>query len=270
MPSAYRLGLVGAGNMAEAIVRGALAAGVLPAANITASDPSADRRTLFSTELGVAACDDNRRVVDASDVIILAVKPQVADEVMAAVGPALGPAKLLVSIAAGVTIARLAGRCAEGTRIVRTMPNTPMLVGRGMVALSRGPAADDADARLVRDLFASCATVLEVPEEKLDAVTAVSGSGPAYFFLLVEALIDAGVAAGLARDEAVTLAEATFAGAAELLSRGDADAPDLRRRVTSPGGTTEAAVESFTADGFVEIVARAVKAAADRSRQLGA
>jgi pyrroline-5-carboxylate reductase len=265
----YRLGLIGAGNMAEAIVRGALAAKVLPAQNIAASDPKAERRELFEKQLGVATLQDNRTVVERSDAVILAVKPQVVGEVMPPLSDAFGPDKLLVSICAGVTLGRLADLCAEGVRLIRTMPNTPMLVGRGMVAMSRGPGATDDDLRLARDLFAACAAVVEVPEEKMDAVTAVSGSGPAYFFCLVEALIAAGQAVGLSPDEAATLAETTFAGAAELLSQSEHDAAELRRRVTSPGGTTEAALKSFGADGFPSTVARAVKAAADRSRELG-
>lgn len=268
--AAYHLGLIGAGNMAEAIVRGALAAGVLPPGNISVGDPSADRRRLFADDLGVTALDDNAAVVDRSDIVVLAVKPQLVDDVLSSVGPMLGSGKLLVSIAAGVKIERLACGCADGARIIRTMPNTPVLVGRGMVAVSRGPAAGDDDTRRVRELFGACAVVIEVPESKMDAVTAVSGSGPAYFFLLVEALIEAGVAAGLARDEAVTLAETTFAGAAELLtSPTSVGAAELRRRVTSPGGTTAAAIASFEADDFPGMVARAVRAAADRSRELG-
>jgi pyrroline-5-carboxylate reductase len=265
----YRLAFIGAGNMAEAIVRGALAAAVLPADAITVSDPSNERRKLFADALGACATDDNRAAIADADVVILAVKPQIIDAVLEEIGPDLGPGKLVVSIAAGVTIARIAAACPDGARIIRTMPNTPMLVGRGMVALSRGGAADDADVARATALLASCATAIEVPEEKLDAVTAVSGSGPAYFFLLVELLIEAGRAEGLSADEARTLAETTFAGAAELLSQSDIDAAELRRRVTSPGGTTEAAINSFTADAFATIVARAVRAAADRSRELG-
>lgn len=265
----YRLGLIGAGNMAEAIVRGALGAEVLPPQRITASDPSPQRRRLFADELGVEALEDNRAVVQRSEVVVLAVKPQIIDAALAEIGLALGPTKLTVSIAAGVTVARIAKACPAGARIIRTMPNTPMLVGRGMVALCRGADATDDDVCLARELFAASAAVVEVPEEKMDAVTAVSGSGPAYFFLLVEALIEAGRAVGLSSEEARTLAETTFAGAAELLASGDVDAAELRRRVTSPGGTTEAAVRSFTADGFAEMVARAVQAAQKRSRELG-
>ncbi len=267
--SSYHLGLIGAGNMAEAIVRGALSAKLLTAADVTVSDPSPARRELFAKELGVTALESNAAVVERSHVVILAVKPQMMDAVLAAVGPQLTPPKLVVSIAAGVTLARLGRACPAGAKLIRTMPNTPMLVGRGMVALCRGPGVSDAEAARVRELFASCAEVIELPESQIDAVTAVSGSGPAYFFLLVEALTEAGVAVGLSAEQSRTLAVATFAGAAELLSRSDVGAAELRRRVTSPGGTTEAAIKSFTADGFQAMVTRAVAAAAQRSRELG-
>ena len=265
---AFRLGLIGAGNMAEAIVRGILKTGILRPRDIRVSDPLPERRNLFAQLMRVKTCQDNCELAAASDVIILAVKPQVIGQVMAEIGPLLGPKILLVSIAAGTTIRKLASHCADGTRIIRTMPNTPMLVGRGMVAMSLGEGANEVDADLARHLFEASATVIELPEEKMDAVTAVSGSGPAYFFLLVEALISSAEQVGLSHQEAVQLAETTFAGAAELLASGDVEAAELRRRVTSPGGTTEAAIKSFTADRFTEMVAKAVAAACNRSREL--
>jgi pyrroline-5-carboxylate reductase len=269
----YRLGFIGAGNMAEAIVQGALRAGVLPAAAISAADPSDARRALFRDQFAIAVFPDNNSVADRSDVLILAVKPQALDAVLANLRPHLRPDHLLVSIAAGVTLARLARLChspsAAAPRIIRAMPNTPLLVGHGLVALSRAASATDADLARVRDLFAAGATVLEVPEEKMDAVTAVSGSGPAYFFFLVESLAAAGIEAGLSPDEAALLAATTFVGSAQLLAQQNLDPAELRRRVTSPGGTTAAALDSFTKSSFPAIVAQAVRAAADRSRELG-
>lgn len=267
--SEYRLGVIGAGNMAEAILRGALEAGILPREHVIASDPSADRRAVMTDRLGIEAAARNEDAVVDRAVVILAVKPQQIDTVLEQVGSMLGPPCLVVSIAAGVTIDRIASRCPAGARIVRTMPNTPMLVGRGMVGLSRGADATAEDAALVRELFGACAEVIEVPESKLDALTAVSGSGPAYFFYLVEALVEAGVAVGLDRPEATKLAETTFSGAAELLASGDVPASELRRRVTSPGGTTAAAIASLDADEFRNVVNRAVEAATHRSRELG-
>jgi len=264
----FRLGVVGGGNMAEAIVRGIVRSGVLRARDICVADPAAPRRELFASQMRVRTSESNTETVAAADVVVLAVKPQVIPAVMAEIGPLLGPRKLLISIVAGTTIARLASYCPAGTRIVRTMPNTPMLVGRGMVAMSPGAAANAEDLGLARALLGASARVIEVPEEKLDAVTAVSGSGPAYFFLLVESLMDAARQVGLSDDEARILTETTFRGAAELLACGDVDAAELRRRVTSPGGTTAAAITSFQADAFAESVARAVRAARDRSREL--
>ncbi|NLX60840.1 MAG: pyrroline-5-carboxylate reductase [Phycisphaerae bacterium] len=264
----FRLGVVGGGNMAEAIVRGIVRSGALRAKDICVADPVAERRTLFSSQMRVRTSASNAETVAAADVVVLAVKPQMIPAVMAEIGPLMGPRKLLISIVAGTTIARLASSCPAATRIVRTMPNTPMLVGRGMVAMSPGGDANAEDLGLARALLGASARVIEVPEEKLDAVTAVSGSGPAYFFLLVEALMDAARQVGLSDDEARILTETTFRGAAELLASGDVDAAELRRRVTSPGGTTAAAISSFEADAFAESVARAVRAARDRSREL--
>jgi pyrroline-5-carboxylate reductase len=264
----FRLGVVGGGNMAEAIVRGIVRSGALRAKDICVADPMPERRNLFASLMRVRAVADNAEAVMSADVVVLAVKPQMVDAVMAEIGPLLGPRKLLISIVAGTTTGRLLSHCPDGARVVRTMPNTPMLVGRGMVAMSPGGAANADDLGLARALLGASARVIEVAEEKLDAVTAVSGSGPAYFFLLVESLMEAGRQEGLSDDEARELTETTFRGAAELLASGDVDAAELRRRVTSPGGTTEAAVRSFEADGFAETVARAVRAARDRSGQL--
>lgn len=266
----YRLGFIGSGNMAEAILQGALRAGLLPA-DICAADPSAARRDLFRNQFSVTVFSENNSVADRSDVLILAVKPQVLDAVLTDLRPHLRPDHLLVSIAAGVTLARLARICPSpnAPRLIRTMPNTPLLVGRGLVALSRGPSATDADLELVHNLFAAGATVIELPEEKFDAVTAVSGSGPAYFFFFVEALAAAGIEIGLSPEEAALLAATTFIGAAQLLAEERLDPAELRRRVTSPGGTTAAALDSFTKNNFSGIVAQAIQAAAARSRELG-
>jgi pyrroline-5-carboxylate reductase len=266
----YRLGFIGAGNMAEAILQGALRSGLLPA-DISAADPSAARRDLFRDQFAVTVSSDNNFVADRSDVLILAVKPQCLDAVLADLRPHLRPDHLLVSIAAGVTLSKIGDSIliSPGPRLIRAMPNTPLLVGHGLVALSRAPSATDADLDLVHDLFAAGATVIELPEEKMDAVTAVSGSGPAYFFFFVESLAAAGVEVGLSPEEAALLAATTFIGAAHLLSEQRLDPAELRRRVTSPGGTTAAALDSFTKSNFPALIAQAVRAAADRSRELG-
>jgi pyrroline-5-carboxylate reductase len=268
-PLDLTLGFLGAGNMAEAIARGILAAGVLPPGAILASDPSEERRRLFADDLGIEALDANDPVVDRADVVLLAVKPQVVDKALAPVGGGFGPEKLLLSICAGVSTAHLEGLTKAGTRVVRAMPNTPMLVGRGMAAVCPGALATDDDLAIAERLLGAAAEVVRVPEDLMDSVTAVSGSGPAYFFYLAELLAAAGVEVGLPPETAERLARVTFEGAAKLLGESGEPAADLRRKVTSPGGTTEAAVRTFDALGLGKLVTAAVTAARDRGRELG-
>lgn len=268
MPSP-QVGFIGAGHMAEAIARGILAAGVLAADRMVAADPSDDRRRLFRDELGIAADIENAAVVDAAPVVLVAVKPQQFDAALAAVGGRFGPEKLVVSICAGISTKHIEEILATGTRVVRAMPNTPMLVGRGMVAICGGKGATNADLETAERLLGAAAACIRVPEDLMDAVTAVSGSGPAYFFYLTELLAEAGVGVGLSADDARLLARTTFEGAAKLLAESGEEAADLRRKVTSPGGTTEAAIRTFDVLGLKKTVAEAVKAARDRGRELG-
>lgn len=263
------MGVIGGGNMAEAILRGGLKAGVLHGPSIIVSEPRPERRAELECTLGVRTMASNVEAVTGSRLVLLAVKPQVIDAVMSEIGPHLVAGQLLVSVVAGVTIARLAGFCGSAVRIIRTMPNTPMLAGRGMVGLSRGPGSLTTDVAEVIDLFGSVAECLELPEEKLDAVTAISGSGPAYFFLLVECLAAAGERLGLTAQESAHLARTTFIGAAHLLEQSDTDAAALRRQVTSPGGTTAAALEAFSSGGFAALVEASATAAFKRSKELG-
>lgn len=264
------LAVIGGGNMAEAILRGGLDAGVLHGQNITVAEPRQERREELQRELGVRTTASNTEALAGASLVLLSVKPQVIDAAMSEIGGRLSGKELLVSVAAGVPISRLAGYCDKGVRIIRTMPNTPMLAGRGMVGLSRGPGVSDDDVSLVREVLGSVARVLELPEDKLDAVTAVSGSGPAYFFLLTECLAVAGEQAGLTAAESAELARETFIGAARLLDQqADVDASELRRRVTSPGGTTAAALAVLSSADFAGLIERTVQAARDRSMELG-
>jgi len=262
-----RIAFVGAGNMAEAMVRGLVAAQAVAAADVACADPSETRRDLFAS-LGCRAFEENAEAVRGAALVVLAVKPQQMDAALASIAPALGEKACILSIAAGVPTGRIESKLA-GARVVRAMPNTPLLVGRGAVALAAGATANDEDLALARAVFEpACLVVLEVEERHLDAVTAVSGSGPAYFFRLVEAMAEAGEAEGLARADALALAAATLAGSAELLA-GSGEPPEaLRRRVTSPGGTTQAAMESFDASGAYAALVAAVRRAAARSREL--
>lgn len=264
------LGLLGAGNMAEALARGVLKAGLLPPSRIFASDLSPARRALFQNELGIAACADNAQVVAAADLIVLCVKPQqVAEALQQAAGAVRPERHVCASICAGVTTARLEQLLPAGARVVRVMPNTPMLVGLGAACLCGGKNARAEDLAAIEALFASAALTMRVVEPMMDAVTGLSGSGPAYLYYLVEAMAAAGVAEGFTRAEATALAARTVLGAARMLEETGLPPEELRRRVTSPNGTTQAAIERLDAEEVRAKIIAAVRRAAERSRELG-
>ncbi|MGB7157804.1 MAG: pyrroline-5-carboxylate reductase [Tepidisphaeraceae bacterium] len=269
----YELGIIGAGNMAEAIARGVMAKSLLRAGQIIAADVSPQRRELFEKQLGVKAVEQNADVARQSRTVLLSVKPQQMAEALAALAPAMSDQTLVVSIAAGISTTfiekHLGGGDGKRWRVVRVMPNTPMLVGEGMSGIARGMNASDDDVATVRRLFESAGDVIEVGEDKMNAVTAISGSGPAYFFLLVEQMIVAGVDMGLSPQHARQLAAKTALGAAKMLVTSP-DAPqELRRKVTSPGGTTHAAIAHMQSHNVPERIVEAIKAAERRGRELG-
>ena len=273
----YALGIIGAGNMAEAIARGVLSKQVLRADEIIAADTAPQRRELFTNELRIKTVDDNAAAARDAAIILLSVKPQHMAAALAAVAPAMSPATLVVSIAAGISTAFIeehlgaagAGGMGSGWRVIRTMPNTPMLVGEGMVAMAAGAHATRDDLAAARKLFEAAADVIEVDEDKMDTVTAVSGSGPAYFFLLVEQMIRAAQELGMTTEQAKLLATKTAAGAARMLATSSDSPETLRRKVTSPGGTTEAAITHMTKQNWPQITVDAIKAAARRGREVG-
>lgn len=268
--SSYQLGVIGCGNMAEALLRGAIGANLLPLAAIVAADPSFERRQLFNINLRIDVVADNA-VAAACPRVLLAVKPQVMPAVLEEIAPHVRQDAAIVSIAAGVTCDRLDAGLGGKGRIIRVMPNTPMLVGDGMSVLAAGPRAAKEDVESARKLFAASGQAVTVADESLiDAVTAVSGSGPAYFFYLIEAMIAAGVAEGLTADLAKTLAVQTCLGAARLLAETGEPPEGLRARVTSPGGTTQRALETLDAADVKNSLVAAIRAAAARSRELGA
>lgn len=270
MDAAYTLGCIGAGNMAEAIVRGLLNNDTLSANDIFVADLAEDRRALFANQLGIAATDDPSAVAAACSILILAVKPQQMDNCLATIAPSVSPDTLVISIAAGLSTSYFEAALGEPTRrVVRVMPNTPMLVGDGMAVLCAGSCATEDDVDRAQTLFAASADTLVVEEAHMDAVTAVSGSGPAYVFYLVEAMLRGGVEAGLSEQQATHLATVTCRGAAALLCNSDDSPETLRRKVTSPGGTTEAAINTMDTAGVNRAIRQAIQAAADRSRQLG-
>ncbi len=264
-----RIAFVGAGNMAGALIRGLIGTGTVAAERIVASDPDAKRREALADELGIATTDDNAEAVREAMVVVLATKPQVFPQLLPGLVSAVRPDALVVSIAAGISTRIIEAAFSAGTRVVRSMPNTPALVGAGATAIARGSHATDADLALAETLFRSVGTAVVVPEEQLDAVTGLSGSGPAYVFAMIEALRDAGVREGLPEDTALQLASQTVFGAARLLLE-QAESPEvLRQRVTSPGGTTRAGLDALEAAGFADVVMGAVRAATRRSVELG-
>jgi pyrroline-5-carboxylate reductase len=267
----YQLGILGAGNMAEAIARGVIRGGLLRPEQIIAADVSVPRRELFTSQLQVPAVDDNRQAASQSVTLLLSVKPQHMAQVLDGIAPVVRPGTLIISIAAGISTrfieSHLGG--ANPWHVIRAMPNTPMLVGEGMVALSRGQHATADDARRARELFEAAADVIDVPEDQLDAVTAVSGSGPAYFFYLVEQMIRAAVELGISPEHARQLSVKTALGAAKMLCSSQDSPQELRRWVTSPGGTTQAALTHLENNGAAATIIDAIKAAQRRGKELG-
>ena len=263
------LGFIGAGNMAEAMARGVVQADLFAKEAVVAADLAEERRRVFAEELGTRVTSDAGEVVREADVIVLAVKPQHLAAVLETVAPEVTLGKVFVSIVAGVPTARIESALGEGVRVVRVMPNTPMLVGEGMSALCAGRCATEDDVALAERICGCAGATVVVDEEHMDAVTAVSGSGPAYFFHMVEQMVEAGVAEGLDPDVALRLAKQTALGAARLMLAFDHSPAELRRRVTSLGGTTHAAFEVVEKHAADKTWVAAIRRAAARSRELG-
>jgi pyrroline-5-carboxylate reductase len=302
-----RLGFIGGGNMAEALARGLLEKKIFKPGEIIVSDVDAVRRRKLARSLKIETTADNLAVLRDSSALLLAVKPQNIDDVLGELAAAMStseeagvgvsgkslptatkssqmkPAKLkpalmrvkiadrlFISIAAGITLARMTTALGGGARVIRVMPNAPAMVGQGMAALVRAPGARRADETFALRIFAAVGDAVALADESLlDGVTALSGSGPAYVYLFVKALADAGVSEGLTPELATRMALKTLRGAEEIMRRSPMTADELIRIVASPGGTTEAALRKFDDLRFSDIVADAVHAAADRSRELG-
>ena len=264
----HTIAFVGAGNMAGALIRGLVGTATVAADRIVAADPDQDRLDALQSDIGIRVTKDNAEAVRKASVVVLATKPQVFSQVLPEVAAALSPHSLLVSIAAGVPTGLIEQALPAESRVVRTMPNTPALVGAGATAIASGTHATDADLDLAETLFRSVGISVRVPEDQIDAVTGLSGSGPAYVFAMIEALRDAGVREGLPGHTALLLASQTVFGAARLLLD-ENEAPEvLRQRVTSPGGTTRAGLDALADAGFAEAILGAVHAATRRSVEL--
>ncbi len=275
MPSAFShsdaIAFIGGGNMARSLIGGLLARGTAADA-IRVAEPVDALREALAQDFGVQVGADNSEAAGAAGVWVLAVKPQVMRAVCEALAPlALASRPLVISIAAGITATQLSRWLGGGAAVVRAMPNTPALLGAGVTGLFATPEVDANGREQAANLLASAGKTVWIDSEaKMDAVTATSGSGPAYIFLLAEAMEAAAIAEGLPADAARTLVLETVLGAARMLTESGEDPAELRRRVTSPGGTTQAAVETFEAEGFRALVAQAIRNATERGRELSA
>jgi pyrroline-5-carboxylate reductase len=263
-----RIGFVGTGNMAEALIRGLTGAGVAEAAQILGSEPREERRAEMSARYGIATTLDNCEVARQADILILAVKPQVMARVLDEIQPHVKATALVISVAAGIPTGVIEAHLPR-VRVVRTMPNTPALVGAGATAVAAGGHATQADLDATKRIFDSVGMTVVLDEQQMDAVTGLSGSGPAYIILIIEAMADAGVKVGLSRYNAQALAAQTVLGSAKLLIETKEHPGRLKDMVTSPGGTAIAGLHTLEAGGLRTTLMNAVEVATNRSRELG-
>lgn len=264
-----RIGFLGAGKMASALANGIVKAGVARAEDLIASDVIEAARTSFAKDVGCKVTNWNGEVADFANVLIIAVKPDQVEGVLRELAGKITEQHVVVSIAAGVTLSRLAGALQTGMRVVRVMPNTPALVGASASAFSLGGSATNEDAALVQKIFSAVGVAFQVKESLLDAVTGLSGSGPAYGYAIIEALSDGGVAAGLPRDISTKLAAQTMLGAAKMVLETGQHPGALKDIVTSPGGTTIEGLHELEKGRLRGTLMNAVRAAAEKSKKLG-
>ncbi|HEX4611362.1 MAG TPA: pyrroline-5-carboxylate reductase [Urbifossiella sp.] len=270
MDGPFAVGFLGAGQMATALAGGWAKAGLLDLPRCRAADPYPGAREKFRAATGIETVEQNKTVAQGCDILILAVKPVAVSDVLAEIKPVLGPRHLVVSIAAGVTLARLAAELGHEVRLARVMPNTPCLIGASASGFStRNPRPDNPDAAVVARLFQAVGQAFPLPEHLLDAVTGLSGSGPAYVYVMIEALADGGVKAGLPRDVAQALAAQTVLGAAKMVLETGQHPGALKDAVASPGGTTIAGLHALERAGVRAGLMDAVEAAAKRAQELG-
>jgi pyrroline-5-carboxylate reductase len=266
--STKRYAFIGAGNMAEALIRGMIEAGT-PASHIAATVKRKERQAALAKQYGITVGFDNVSAVKDADVVVLCVKPQAFDTVLSQLIAAVSTDQLVLSIAAGIPLLALERRFQPLTRLIRAMPNTPCLVGQGATAIAKGQHATEADLQTAQAMFEAVGYCTTVDEGLLDAVTGLSGSGPAYVFLVIEALSDAGVKVGLPRRVAQQLAAQTVMGSARMLLETGAHPGTLKDQVTSPGGTAIAGLHTLEAGGLRTTLMNAVEAATNRARTLG-
>lgn len=262
------IGFIGGGNMAEAILKGLLAGGGLKASSIMVAEPLAQRREFLVSKYAVAATENGREVVSRADIVILAIKPQMAPNVLSNLAPAITADKLVISIMAGIPTTFIEEKLSCELRVVRVMPNTAALIQAAATAICPGSAASEADLQTAHEIFSRIGTVVTTSEKLMDAVTGLSGSGPGYVYSFIEALSDAGVKNGLTRDVSLQLAVQTVLGAARMVSETGEHPALLREKVTSPGGTTIAGLHTLENGRFHGLIMDAVDSATIRSREL--
>ncbi len=269
MVKQLRFAFLGGGNMAEALLKGVLRGLNVPAVQVMATDVLPERCTYLEQTYGIATSDDNRHAVEGHDVIILALKPQTLPSVLATVADAVTQDKLVISIAAGITLETLQQALGAEKRIVRVMPNTPALVLAGAAGISPGAAATADDVALVEQIFNAVGLAMVVSDDLMDAVTGLSGSGPAFVFAFIEALSDGGVLMGLSRPVATNLAAQTVLGAAQMVLETGKHPGELKDMVTSPAGTTIAGMQALENGGLRGLMMEVVRRATERSEALG-
>jgi len=263
------IGIIGAGKMGSAIIKGILKAGIVTEKQLVASDPIEELGQALAKDTGIRFVNDNKSLVEASDIVLLAVKPQVIDDVLLEIAHSSKDNKLYVSIAAGIPLSRLQSGLPDRTHVVRVMPNTPCLVGEGASAYAGGQYASDQDLTKVGEIFSSVGIAIAMEEHHLDAVTALSGSGPAYVFCFIESLTAGGVQMGLSYDVALKLAIQTVYGSVIMARDTRQHIAELRDAVTSPGGTTIAGLHALEKGAFRATVMDAISSATQRSLALG-
>jgi len=264
-----KIAIIGGGKMGEVLAGGITAKKLVPAGDVFVTDVVQDRLTFLRGKYLVNVSGDNEKSARGADIIILAVKPQMMAEVLAPLAKGIDKTKLVISIAAGLPIGFIESYLKKGSRIVRVMPNTPALIGEGAAALAPGGGATEADLAVAQSIFDSVGVTVIVKEDLMDAVTGLSGSGPAYVFIVIDALSDAGVLMGIPRDVSLKLAAKTVLGAAKLCLETGRQPGELRDMVTSPGGTTIAGIKALENGGFRAALINAVEAATLRSKELG-
>jgi pyrroline-5-carboxylate reductase len=264
-----KVGFIGGGKMGGVLAAGIVSHRLVPASHVIVADVVKERLDELAKTYGIVVTQDNKRVAREADILILAVKPQNMGEVLSELAPVVGKSHLVISIAAGIPIKFIEERLKKGVRVIRAMPNTPALIGEGMAALAGSATATQTDLAQARQIFDSVGLTVVVKEELMNAVTGLSGSGPAYGFIIIEALSDAGVRMGLSRDIALKLAAQTMLGAAKLCLKGDKHPGELKDMVTSPAGTTIAGIKALEEGKIRATLMAAVEAATLRAKELG-